>query len=111
DGSSKQELRLVDTDGGGPSRALPLPETAQFVVPHAWTPDGRWIVVFIAAETGDFVVQFVSADGTTSRTVANLHKEWAAAIRVSPDGQWIVIHDGAQLLMARADGSSPAPLP
>ncbi len=108
--SSKQELRVIDTAGGTP-RTLPLPETAQFVEPHAWSPDGRWIVAFVGGPTADFLVQLMSPDGTTTRTVANLQKRWAAAIRVSPDGQWVVIHDGAQLFTARTDGSSSEPVP
>jgi len=69
----KREIFFLDpharAEDQTPTRAALFPEPDTFVLPQAWSPDGRWISVSIIGDDGESLA-LLSADGTQYERVA-----------------------------------------
>jgi Tol biopolymer transport system component len=84
-GRSKYELRLIPA-AGGPERVL-LKEQG-WLQADAWTPDGKYVAIEAVDE---YRLSLVSVTDGSERVLRNPPKnEDSDALRISPDGKWVV---------------------
>ena len=93
------DLWLIGADGTG-ARQLYREEKAGYVLPVAWTPDGKSIVALVNMTNGDKSRQIVlvSAESGAVRVLKSSGEGEPTRASVSPDGRFLVYD------LARADG-------
>jgi Tol biopolymer transport system component len=87
------ELRLMNSDGTG-VRTLGWADTPGYVLPIAWSPDGKQILAEHKAQDGLSSIYLVSAASGELHTLVPPSQGWTQGASFSPDGKWIVM-DGA----------------
>lgn len=105
-GSGSSELLLTDINGGN---ARPLTANAALNLLPSVSPDGRFIV-FVSNRTGGPHVWRMNSDGTNLKQITNGVAEVFPV--VSPDNQWILYQDIADLRLWRVpvDGGAATQL-
>jgi Tol biopolymer transport system component len=82
------ELRTIDLDGGEPKTLYRREEDTKWVVPIAWSPDGRHILTSISRNDGTGRLVLISAaDGEVKPFITPRHHSASA---FSPDGRFII---------------------
>ena len=82
------DLRVVSVDGGDARTVLPSPGDGSIVIPRAWTPDGKHVLVFAfrPSEGPDFHVGLVSVADGSLRVLMSAGPDHAS---ISPDGRYL----------------------
>ena len=89
--AGRYELRTVTLQGSGtpePKRVLDL-DDAREIAPYDWSPDGKWIAVYVTRKDFTGQVAVVRVADRSLRVLKSV--EWNAPTRIafSPDGQYI----------------------
>ena len=107
------DLRVVPVDGGDARTVLPSHGDGSIVIPRAWTPDGKHVLVFAfrPSEGPDFHVGLVSvADGSLRVLMSYLPGTGPGTVGISPDGRYLAFdrrdgnRQGDIFLLALQDG-------
>lgn len=89
DTTYRYELRVIGLDGSEP-RTLYATEQVGYLEPHAWSRDGKSILVACNRTDGTNEIVLVSTTEDSARTVKSLDWRAPVAMDISPDGRYIV---------------------
>ncbi len=111
------ELRIIGLDESE-SRVLYANEEAGYIIPAAWSPDGKYILVTFSRPDKTNQIAMVSVTDGSVRVLKTL-EDWQYAQRLSfsPDGRYIVFdfpqergHPARDVSLLAVDGSFERPL-
>lgn len=116
--TGRYELRVVNLQGSG----LPVPrrlfdhEDTTWVMPHDWSPDGKWIAVQIQRKDNTAQIGLVSAENGSLKVLKSIDWRGPNAMYFSPDGQYLAYDLPAgesllqrDILVLAMDGSREIP--
>ncbi len=83
------DLRLVGLNGSSP-RVLYRNEELDYIHPHGWSPDGRYILALFQRKDRTTQVVLVSAADGSVRVLKSLDWGYTFKMDFSPDGRYIV---------------------
>ncbi len=89
----RADLLVIGSDGKG-EKVLMHGQGLDYVEPHSWSPNGRWIAAAVvyrsaSAEQGEDALALVSAETGQVRRFKVQDNEWPYNAIVSPDGKWV----------------------
>jgi Tol biopolymer transport system component len=84
------EIRVVDTDGKTAPRVVLRNSELHYIIPWAWSPDGKAVVTLLSRGDDTNQLVWVSiADGST-RLLKSLDWRWPMNTSLSSDGRFLV---------------------
>jgi Tol biopolymer transport system component len=83
------ELRVVDAAGGEPRVVYSNPGNVPYLVPQAWSPDGRWILTALYGADRTIQLALISAATGEARVLKSLGWREPTKAAFSPDGRFI----------------------
>ncbi len=117
DESSKDghaDLLVIGMDGKG-EKVLMRGGGLDYVEPHSWSPDGKWIavaVVYRNASGEEDALALVSAESGQVRRFPVKDKHWPYNAILSPDGKWVAYsirpRGASPTLLVRAVEGNPS---
>lgn len=115
--NGRLELRIIGLDESE-SRVLYANEEAGYIIPAAWSPDGKYILVTFSRPDKTNQIAMVSVMDGSVRVLKTL-EDWryVQGLNFSPDGRYIVFdfpqqrgHPARDVSMLAVDGSFERPL-
>lgn len=89
--TGRYELRVLNLQGSGvpPFRRLFDREDVDWVVPHDWSPDGKWIAVQLQLKNKMTYLILISAVDGALRTLKQVDYRGPTTMAFSPDGRYL----------------------
>jgi Tol biopolymer transport system component len=111
------EIRVVDTDGKAPPRVVLRNPELHYIIPWAWSPDGKSVVALVSRGDDTNQLAWVSLSDGSTRSLKSLEWRWPMNVSLSSDGRFLV-YDLNQaensterdLFVMTADGKRETPL-
>jgi len=90
-GGTRYELRVINLQGSGtPSfRKLFAHDDVEWVMPHDWSPDGKWIAVQLQRKDKIAQIGLVGADDGSLRVLKSVDWRGPNLMAFSPDGRYL----------------------
>ncbi|MBL8296089.1 MAG: PD40 domain-containing protein, partial [Bryobacterales bacterium] len=116
--SDRYELRVVSLQGSGlPAfRRLFDDEDTTWIMPHDWSPDGKWIAVQVQRQDNTSQIGLVSAENGSLKVLKSIDWRGPTAMYFSPDGRYLAYDLPAgessmqrDILVLAVDGSREIP--
>jgi Tol biopolymer transport system component len=107
------EIRVVDTDGKAPPRVVLRNPELHYIIPWAWSPDGKSIIALLSRGDDTNQLTWVSIANGATRPLKSLDWRWPMNVSLSSDGRFLVydLNQGENaterdLFVLTADGKS-----
>jgi Tol biopolymer transport system component len=82
-------LRVAPLDGGQLAQPRVLLRQSTYIQPHAWTPDGKQIIVTRTMEDATTQIAMVSVRDGSVHVIKSLLWEVPESVSISPDGRYL----------------------